>query len=265
MHARIITIPLSLFILALLAGCPPSDANADGDCLTDAEEVDLGTDPESVDSDSDGLDDCAEVELGTDPTSEDSDGDGALDAEEIDCVSDPLDPDEQCYACGWGHNDPGGLESEGNDEGDTVANVDLVDQCDEEVPMWDLAGEYRYVFITAAWCGACRSELNDVMDDVEEFRDETGAAFDLLVVLFEDYTGSLPDSSDAENYHGQIGDPDFPVTSSEDASILDASGYAGAPLPGKMLLSPDMEILGNAVGHGGDAWIYDTIRDIEGL
>jgi hypothetical protein len=255
---------MAIAIFTLCAGCLPG-GNADGDCLTDAEEEELGTDPESIDSDSDGLDDCTEVELGTDATSEDSDGDGTPDADEVDCASDPLDPDQQCYACGWGHNDPGGLESEGNDVGDTIANVDLVDQCGEDVPLWDFAGKYRYIFVTAAWCGACRSELVDVMVDVQDFRDETGVDLDLLVVLFEDYTGSLPDEGDAETYHGQIDEPDFPVTSSEDASILEATGYPGAPLPGKALVGPDMEILGSAVGHGGDPWIYDTVRDEEGL
>ena len=39
----------------------------------------------------------------------DSDGDGFADADEVDCVSDPADANEQCYACGWEHNDPGNI------------------------------------------------------------------------------------------------------------------------------------------------------------
>ena len=60
----------------------------------------------SLDSDSDGLNDCEEQELGTNPDSSDSDGDGFSDADEVDCVSNPADANEQCYACGWEHNDP---------------------------------------------------------------------------------------------------------------------------------------------------------------
>jgi len=70
-----------------LVGCSQTDdagarstkapgANADGDCLTDAEEL----------------------ARGTDPTRNDSDGDGVSDCDELACVSDPLDTGERCYA-----------------------------------------------------------------------------------------------------------------------------------------------------------------------
>jgi len=135
--------------LLLLAACDPP--NGDGDCMTDAEEDDLGTDPNSLDSDGDGLDDCQEIELGTDPTVDDSDEDGFTDGEEIECVSDPLDGDEVCYSCGWAHNDPGTLESDGNEVGDTVANFVLADQCGDLVDVWDLSGKYYILYVTAAW------------------------------------------------------------------------------------------------------------------
>ena len=45
----------------------------------------------------------------------------------------------------------GDLESTGSSEGDVIANVDLIDQCGETVPLWDLAGEYHILFMTAAW------------------------------------------------------------------------------------------------------------------
>ena len=104
-----------------------------------------------VDSDADGLNDCEEQELGTDPEKVDSDGDGFADADEVDCVSNPADANEQCYACGWEHNDPGSLVSTGNDYGDVVGNVQLPDQCDEVVDLWDFHGEYHILYMTAAW------------------------------------------------------------------------------------------------------------------
>lgn len=103
--------------------------NADGDCLTDGEEAELGTDPNAADSDSDGITDC----------------------DEIACVSNPSDPAEVCYACGWKHNDPGTLVSTGTTEGSVIANVDLIDQCTEPVKLWDFAGEYHILYLTAAW------------------------------------------------------------------------------------------------------------------
>lgn len=104
-----------------------------------------------LDADSDGIDDCTEQEYGTDATLADSDGDGWSDKEEIDCVSNPLDENEQCYACGWAHNDPGDIESTGSEIGDVMANVQLEDQCGEVVDTWDFYGEYHVLYMTAAW------------------------------------------------------------------------------------------------------------------
>lgn len=106
---------------------------------------------ESSDLDQDGLNDCLEEELGTDPNLADSDADGQTDSEELDCVSDPLDASEQCYACGWEHNDPGTIESNGAGVGDVVDNISLVDQCGEMADLWDFHGEYHVLYMTAAW------------------------------------------------------------------------------------------------------------------
>jgi hypothetical protein len=139
----------------LLAGCAarfdPSTMSSDTDCLTDADEASHGTDPLSPDSDGDGLDDCTEVGLGTDPLAADSDGDGLPDLAEVTCVSDPNDAASVCYACGWGHDDPGNLGPVGVAEGDTIEDIALIDQCGETVPLWDFAQEYHILFMTAAW------------------------------------------------------------------------------------------------------------------
>ena len=104
-----------------------------------------------VDSDGDGLNDCEEIDLGTDPTLADSDADGFSDSEELDCTSDPTVASDFCYACGWEHNDPGGLVSTGREIGDIIANVSLPDQCGEIVDLWDFYGEYHVLYLTAAW------------------------------------------------------------------------------------------------------------------
>ncbi len=58
--------------------------DSDGDGLSDAEEVQLGTNPQAVDTDSDGLTDFDEVKIyGTDPKNPDTDGDGYLDGAEV--------------------------------------------------------------------------------------------------------------------------------------------------------------------------------------
>ena len=133
-------------------GTDPADDDSDDDGLLDGKEVELETDPLVDDTDADGLLDGQEVdELETDPLLADTDGDGMDDKTEVDCVSSPTDPKELCYACGWPHNDPGTLKSTGSDIGDVAANVQLVDQCGEPVDLWDLAGEYHILYMTAAW------------------------------------------------------------------------------------------------------------------
>ena len=104
-----------------------------------------------LDSDGDGIDDCSEAELGTDPNATDSDGDGFSDQDELDCVSDPLNAEEQCYACGWEHNDPGDIVSTGAAVGDIMDGFTVPDQCGEEVDVWDFHGEYHVLYMTAAW------------------------------------------------------------------------------------------------------------------
>ncbi len=135
--------------LALLAGCSAEKTDSASPDPTGAAPTEA-CDP-AADSDADGLDDCAEVEEhGTDPLSEDSDGDGFTDGAEVDCVSDPVDGEEACYACGWAHNDPGDLVSSGSAVGDTIANLEMLDQCGELVDLWDFAGEYHLLFMTGA-------------------------------------------------------------------------------------------------------------------
>lgn len=140
---------------------PDPNANADGDCLTDVQESQHGTDPRSPDTDRDTLTDCDEIELGTSPTLADTDGDTVTDPDEVACVSDPLDAAEKCYACGWKHNDPGNLVSTGKNTGQVIDNMQLVDQCLETVSLWDFAAtdaspvpepaSYYILFMTAAW------------------------------------------------------------------------------------------------------------------
>jgi len=63
----------------------------DHDGLTDAEEVEYGSDMYNSDTDGDGLIDGEEFNYGTDPLLADTDGDGFSDYKEIQAGSDPLD------------------------------------------------------------------------------------------------------------------------------------------------------------------------------
>jgi hypothetical protein len=78
---------------AATATVPASDdADDDEDGLTNAAEVEAGTDPSLTDTDEDGLTDGEEAgEIGTSPLSADTDSDGVLDGDEVAQGTDPLD------------------------------------------------------------------------------------------------------------------------------------------------------------------------------
>jgi hypothetical protein len=71
-----------------------------------------------------------------------------------------------------------------------------------------------------------------------------------VIGLFQDYSGGVPDGADAALYHETLGFPDYPVVADEAQEMLAAVPYDGTSLPGKCLLSPQMEILHCEVGHG---------------
>lgn len=75
-------------------GVSDADADSDGDGLSNAQEIELGTDPQNTDTDDDTLSDYDELYVyGTDPLNPDTDGDTLSDADEISLGLNPLLPD----------------------------------------------------------------------------------------------------------------------------------------------------------------------------
>jgi hypothetical protein len=245
----------ALLLLAACAedpGTTPKAAGADEAC-----------DPSS-DRDADGLDDCTEEALGTNADRPDSDGDGLSDGDEVDCVSDPLDADERCYACGWQHNDPGDIEPTGAGIGDTIDNLGFVDQCGDDVDLYDFAGRYTLAFMTAAWCPLCMEEAGALSDTAASLSSETGQPVQGLVMLFQGTSGSTPVAGDAVSYADSIDAGDTPVLGDLDATLLDSVPYDGRELPGVCLISPTMEIVACTTGEGNLPTYAAVITDHAG-
>lgn len=106
-----------------------TDPDTDGDGLTDAEEVLLGTNPNDTDSDDDGLNDGDEENvIGTDPLDSDSDDDGLNDGDEMTVHgSDPLVADTD----GDGLNDGNEVNTHGSDPTKTDTDNDGLGDFDE--------------------------------------------------------------------------------------------------------------------------------------
>jgi hypothetical protein len=69
------------------------DTDDDNDGVSDAQELQLGSNPKSSDTDGDGLSDGYEVQLGTSLNSKDTDGDGLTDKQEVEMGTNPLSRD----------------------------------------------------------------------------------------------------------------------------------------------------------------------------
>ena len=220
---------------------------------------------EGQDSDADGLQDCIELDIGTDMTLPDSDGDGLTDSEEIDCISDPLNGDEMCYSCGWEHNDPDTLVSTGAEEGDTIANIRLSDQCGDEVALWDFHGAYQIVYMTVGWCNGCKNEAKRLQSVQEDFVSETGLDFQFMLVLYENSSGYPATPEDGASFADSIENPNFPVFADGNDMVVNATPLTNNSRPEMCALSPELEIIGCFTGYDGYANALNEIKTHAGL
>lgn len=105
-----------------------------------------------IDSDDDGLSDADELELGSDPNDPDTDGDGWTDGEEVDQYTDPTRKKDHPYTGGWAigacrHD----LDGEGQRLGDIVTNFELTDQWGDTVKLHDFCDREVLLVSAAFW------------------------------------------------------------------------------------------------------------------
>lgn len=197
----------------------PVDLDTDGDGLTDADELALGTDPAVGDTDVDRLGDADEVALGTDPLAADSDVDGYFDGDEVNEGSDPLDGTSWIYAGGWPYNP---FKADLNDPGfpDNSISVgaqfpDLVttDQYGQAVHLYDFAnhdGRPILLDLSTVWCGPCNdvsaylagiSSASNSWVELPATRDAIAAGeVHWITILLENDEGGLASPTDGVNW-----------------------------------------------------------------
>ena len=72
------------------------------------------------------------------------------------------------------------------------------------------------------------------------------------MTIFQDTLGYVPDGEDALIYWEAIGDERIPVLADHGQRVIPATPYDGSALPGKCVLTPEMEILYCWTGHGNE-------------
>jgi len=99
------------------------------------------------------------------------------------------------------------------------------------------------------------------------YADETGLEIPFLVGLYQDSLGNVPDAETALDYADYIDalGPEAPlfVSADPDQRLLSVTPYDGTGMPGKCLLSPELEILHCMTGHGFEE-LYDGVREQTG-
>jgi hypothetical protein len=143
---------------SLLTACEPvapveTDADADADGLTDAEEAALGTNPDDPDSDDDGFSDGEEVEGGTNPLYVHSHPyEGGYNVGYCDAPPEPTGP------TGWieGYFEPDDSGPEWYawpvyEVGDVVDDFAWRDQHDETVHLYSFCGHHVMLIFGAFW------------------------------------------------------------------------------------------------------------------
>lgn len=106
-------------------------------------------------------------------------------------------------------------------------------------------------------------EAVGLVEEAETFTAETGVDMQFLIAIFEAGRGQTPNEDLAAAYHEELNSPELPVLGDTEEGILEASSFPGSPLPGKCLLSPEMELVECAYGHGNDV-MFEALLDHAG-
>jgi hypothetical protein len=90
--------------------------------------------------------------------------------------------------------------------------------------------------------------------------EHAGIGLEFMVIIFENNAGMPPDGAVAESYASELGYPQIPVVADPSKEILVSTPWADSSLPGKCILTPEMEILECYTGHGNET-AFDVVLD----
>lgn len=200
-------------------GVAHTDSKGDDDDSTASDDDDATSDIDpSLDSDNDGVTDAIEIQYGSDPFDPDTDGDGYEDGEEVELNTNPMNGADHPYIGGWPidacRND---VVSTGNGVGQVATDFELLDQNGEMLRLHDFCGQAVMLVASAMWCGPCQQEASYLAGVYRQYEDD---GFLIITLLGEDSGGSTPNQADLQSWansfgldHPVVADPGFGVGS----------------------------------------------------
>jgi len=144
-RSRVLLIFLALLLLPI-AGCDQYGRDGRGG------PGGRGDESSQADSDGDGLSDDEEEDLGTDPEDTDTDGDGWEDEDEVDASTNPLDGGDHPYEQGWPIDScRNNISPTGSQIGQITDNFELLSQTGEMVRLHDFCDRAVFLITAAFW------------------------------------------------------------------------------------------------------------------
>lgn len=157
------------------------------------------------------------------------------------CVVDPADwtaPDNAWEAA---EAVPSGLRPEGYSTGQTVPDLRLRDQNNDEVSLWQFYGNVIAIDVGTFWCAPCQKAAGHIQEIADKYEED---GFVFLSVLPQNYSGAIPSQDDLVDWadrHG-IAEP----------LLSDDIGYSVQIVPDEawprlLLIDRDLTVVTNPV------------------
>lgn len=150
---------------------------------------------------------------------------------------------------------PSDLEGQGFGVGQTVPDVRLADQFDDEVSLWQFFGKVVVLDVSTMWCAPCRELAETTQHTYEAYADE-GLMY--VTVLQQDQDGEPPTLDDVQSWADVYG-IETPVLGDPDPSATAAAIERGQ-YPALLLLDRQMQVV-ERVNPPTDAELIAAIED----
>jgi peroxiredoxin len=167
------------------------------------------------------------------------------------------------YTCGWPQNSPGGPNPTWTvATGEVFPNLRLVDQCGDEVDLWDFRGYYLVIDSSAPNCGPCQA----MAEGAEAFKARMAAScapVEMITLLNESLSAiNQPASAEDQQAWVDAFGLSSPVLADKGAAYALFPEYldieSGMSYPAVILVDPDGRVMYGATGFSD----WSEFRDI---